>query len=78
MPDILLASMCKVIGSDLANKAAADALQIFGGYGYSKEYPLEKLVRDAKVMQIYDAANETHKNTIMTVMQFIENMAKQQ
>jgi alkylation response protein AidB-like acyl-CoA dehydrogenase len=42
-------------------KAATDAVQVFGGYGYSKEYPVEKLMRDAKVMQIYEGTNQIQR-----------------
>jgi acyl-CoA dehydrogenase len=51
-------AMAKCYASDVAMKAALDALQIFGGYGYMKDYPVEKLVRDAKLLQIYEGTNE--------------------
>jgi len=54
----LNSAMAKCFGSDLAMKASLEALQIFGGYGYMKDYPLEKLVRDAKLLQIYEGTNE--------------------
>ena len=47
-------SMAKCFATDAAMKATVDAVQIFGGNGYTKEYPVEKLMRDAKLMQIYD------------------------
>jgi alkylation response protein AidB-like acyl-CoA dehydrogenase len=43
---------------------ALEALQIFGGYGYMKDYPVEKLVRDAKLLQIYEGTNEIHRLVI--------------
>jgi alkylation response protein AidB-like acyl-CoA dehydrogenase len=49
---------CKVMGSDTAVKVTSEALQIHGGYGYSKESLVEKLYRDAKVTQIYECPNE--------------------
>ncbi len=57
----LAASYAKAFGSDTAMWAATEAAQIFGGYGYSKEYPPEKLMRDAKVMQIYEGTNEIQR-----------------
>ncbi|MDQ1351812.1 MAG: hypothetical protein QG657_2117, partial [Acidobacteriota bacterium] len=41
-----------------------DAVQVFGGYGYMKEYPVEKMMRDAKVTQIYEGANQIQRNVI--------------
>lgn len=57
-------SMAKVFAGDAAMKIATDAVQIFGGYGYSKEYPVEKLMRDAKVMQIYEGTNQIQRMII--------------
>jgi len=57
----LLASYAKAYGSDTGMWAATEATQILGGYGYSKEYPTEKLMRDAKVMQIYEGTNEIQR-----------------
>jgi len=71
-PDTMTGMMCKILGADLANMAATEAVQIFGGYGYSKEYPVEKLMRDAKVLQIYESPNETHRNGIINIMQMLE------
>jgi acyl-CoA dehydrogenase len=48
----LYASMAKMFAADHANKCAADAVQIFGGNGFNTEYPVEKLMRDAKIYQI--------------------------
>merc|ERR1712215_203846 len=47
------ASIAKCLAGDVANKAATDAVQIFGGNGFNTEYPVEKLMRDAKIYQIY-------------------------
>lgn len=51
-------SMAKMYGSDMAMKVTTDALQILGGYGYMRDYPMEKLMRDAKLLQIYEGTNE--------------------
>ena len=52
-----LASIAKSLGSDVANKCATDAVQIFGGNGFNSEYPVEKLMRDAKLFQVLDEIN---------------------
>ncbi len=57
-------SMAKCFAGDSAMRIATDAVQIFGGYGYSKEYPVEKLLRDAKVMQIYEGTNQIQRMII--------------
>ncbi len=57
----LHSSYAKTFGSDTAMWAATEAAQVLGGYGYSKEYPAEKLMRDAKVMQIYEGTNEIQR-----------------
>jgi acyl-CoA dehydrogenase len=57
-------AMAKCLGSDAAMRNALEALQIFGGYGYMKDYPVEKLVRDAKLLQIYEGTNEIQRLVI--------------
>jgi acyl-CoA dehydrogenase len=57
-------AMAKCYGSDVAMKTSVDCLQIFGGYGYMKDYPIEKLVRDAKLLQIYEGTNEIQRLVI--------------
>ncbi|RNB74488.1 acyl-CoA dehydrogenase [Brevibacillus panacihumi] len=52
------ASMAKLFASDAAMKLATEAVQVFGGYGYTREYPVERLFRDAKITQIYEGTNE--------------------
>jgi acyl-CoA dehydrogenase len=46
-------------------QATVDAVQVFGGYGFMKEYPVEKLMRDVKVYQIYEGASQIQRNIIM-------------
>ncbi len=57
-------AMCKVMASDTAMKVTTDAVQIFGGYGYMKEYPVEKMMRDAKITQIYEGTNQIQRSII--------------
>jgi alkylation response protein AidB-like acyl-CoA dehydrogenase len=57
-------AICKTFASDACMKVTVDAVQIFGGYGYMKEYPVEKLMRDAKITQIYEGSNEIQRNVI--------------
>lgn len=57
-------AMSKVFASDTAMKATIDAIQVFGGYGYMKEYPVEKLARDAKITQIYEGTNQIQRDEI--------------
>ena len=57
-------AIAKLFTADNAMRITTDAVQVFAGYGYSREYPVEKLMRDAKVMQIYDGANEMHQQII--------------
>jgi len=63
------ASMAKTFASDAAVSAAVDAIQVFGGYGYMRDYPVEKLLRDAKITQIYEGTNEIQRNIIAAELQ---------
>ena len=56
--------MAKLFASDTAMRVTTDAVQIFGGYGYMKEYPVEKMMRDAKITQIYEGTNQIQRNVI--------------
>ncbi len=56
--------MAKRYSADIAMSAATDAVQIHGGYGYTKEYPVEKLMRDAKLMQIYEGTSQIQRIVI--------------
>jgi butyryl-CoA dehydrogenase len=58
------AAMAKVFATDMAMKISVDAVQIFGGYGYMRDYPVEKLMRDAKILQIYEGTNQIQRNVI--------------
>jgi acyl-CoA dehydrogenase len=55
----------KAFAADMATRAAVDAVQVFGGYGYMKEYPVEKLLRDVKIFQIYEGTSEIQRNIIV-------------
>ena len=57
----LEASMAKCFAADAAMKVTVDAVQIFGGYGYTREYPVERYMRDAKIMQIYEGTNQIQR-----------------
>jgi acyl-CoA dehydrogenase len=64
MPAAKWSSMAKCFATDSAMKATTDAVQIFGGNGYTKDYPVEKLMRDAKLMQIYEGTNQIQRVVI--------------
>jgi butyryl-CoA dehydrogenase len=59
-----VSAMAKVFASDTAMKVTTDAVQVFGGYGYMKEYPVEKMMRDAKITQIYEGTNQIQREVI--------------
>lgn len=59
-----VSSMCKVFATDMAMKVTTDAVQVMGGYGYMCEYPAEKMMRDAKILQIYEGTNQVQRNVI--------------
>ena len=58
------AAMCKLFASDVAMKVTTNAVQVLGGYGYMREYPMEKRMRDAKITQIYEGTNQIMRNEI--------------
>jgi acyl-CoA dehydrogenase len=60
----LVSSHAKRFAADMAMKVTTDAVQIFGGYGYTKEYPVEKLMRDAKLIQIYEGTSQVQRVVI--------------
>lgn len=57
-------AMSKVFATDVAMKVTVDAVQVMGGSGYMKEYPVEKMMRDAKILQIYEGTNQIQRNVI--------------
>ncbi|MDD5669227.1 MAG: acyl-CoA dehydrogenase [Candidatus Omnitrophica bacterium] len=67
-------AMAKLFASDVAMKVTTDAVQIFGGYGYMRDYPVEKYMRDAKITQIYEGTNQIQRNII--ALQIIKELAK--
>jgi len=69
-----ISSMTKLFASDIAMKVTTDAVQIFGGYGYMKDYPVEKRMRDAKITQIYEGTNQIQREII--ALQLIKEVAK--
>jgi alkylation response protein AidB-like acyl-CoA dehydrogenase len=67
-------AMCKLFASDVAMKVTTDAVQVLGGYGYMKEYPVEKMMRDAKITQIYEGTNQIQREVI--ALNLIKEAAK--
>ena len=59
-----VSGMTKLFASDVAMRVTTDAVQIFGGYGYMRDYPVEKMMRDAKILQIYEGTNQIQRNVI--------------
>lgn len=64
----LTASIAKCHAADVANKCATDAVQVFGGNGFNSEYPVEKLMRDAKIYQIYEGTAQIQRMIISRVI----------
>jgi len=60
----LEASMAKMRASDLAMRIATEAVQMYGGYGYCSDYRVERLMRDAKITQIWEGTNQIHRQLI--------------
>ena len=56
--------MAKCLASDTAMKVTTDAVQILGGYGYTREFPVERFMRDAKITQIYEGTNQIQRVVI--------------
>ncbi|MCD6169438.1 MAG: acyl-CoA dehydrogenase [Candidatus Latescibacteria bacterium] len=67
-------AMAKVFASDVAVRVTTDAVQVFGGYGYMKEYPVEKMMRDAKITQIYEGTNQIQRQII--ALNLIKELAR--
>ncbi len=68
-----VSAMCKLFAADMCMKVTTDAVQILGGYGYMREYPVEKMMRDAKITQIYEGTNQIQRNVI--ALQLIKESA---
>lgn len=64
LPFTKLSAMCKCYATDICMKVTTDAVQLMGGYGYTREYPVEKYMRDAKIMQIYEGSNQIQRIVI--------------
>ena len=56
--------MAIAVGTDSMQEVTSNAVQVFGGYGFSKDYPVEKLMRDSKVFQIFEGTNQIQRMTI--------------
>ena len=67
-------AMAKYFASDVAVKVALDAIQVMGGYGYMKDYPVEKMLRDAKITQIYEGTNQIQR--IVVAQELIRELSK--
>ena len=63
-PFLTEAAMCKYLASQVAERVASRAVEIFGGVGFTKDYPVEKLYRDAKIGRIYEGTSNMQKMTI--------------
>ena len=59
-----VSAMAKMYASDVAMKVTVDCIQVYGGYGYMRDYPVEKYMRDAKITQIYEGTNQVQRNII--------------
>jgi len=64
MPFLKQAAMCKLFAAEMAERVTSLAVQLYGGYGYVKDYPVEKLYRDAKIGQIYEGTSNLQRQTI--------------
>ncbi len=64
LPNSKESAIAKCFAADAAMRVATDAVQIFGGYGYMRDYPVEKLMRDAKLLQIYEGTNQIQRLVI--------------
>ncbi|MGE5174273.1 MAG: acyl-CoA dehydrogenase family protein [Betaproteobacteria bacterium] len=68
-------AMAKLFATDVAMKVTTDAVQVMGGSGYMKEYPVEKMMRDAKILQIYEGTNQIQRNVV--ALDMIKEATKQ-
>ena len=58
------ASIAKLVATDAAMRVTTDAVQVLGGYGYTRDYPVERYMREAKVMQIFEGTNQIQRMVI--------------
>jgi alkylation response protein AidB-like acyl-CoA dehydrogenase len=61
-------AMAKMYAADVAMRVTTEAVQVFGGYGYTREYPVERMMRDAKITQIYEGTNEVQRIVISAAL----------
>ena len=59
-----IGAMAKAFASDVAMEVTTDAVQLLGGYGYTREFPVERMMRDAKITQIYEGTNQIQRIVI--------------
>jgi alkylation response protein AidB-like acyl-CoA dehydrogenase len=64
----MYSAMSKLFASDVAVQVTVDAVQVFGGYGYMRDYPIEKYMRDAKITQIYEGTNQIQRDEISKIL----------
>jgi alkylation response protein AidB-like acyl-CoA dehydrogenase len=69
-----ISAMSKLFASEVAMRVTTDAVQVMGGYGYMREYPVEKMMRDAKITQIYEGTSQIQRNEI--ALQLIKEAAR--
>ena len=60
--------MCKMLAADTAMSVTTDCVQLLGGYGFIKEYPVERMMRDAKITQIYEGTSQVQKMVIASTL----------
>ena len=65
------AAMAKLMASDVANEVCREAAQLMGGYGYCREYPVERALREAKITEIYEGTSEVMKMVISGAMKVV-------
>jgi alkylation response protein AidB-like acyl-CoA dehydrogenase len=63
-PALQAASMAKLFASEMAERVASEAMQIFGGYGYTRDFPVERIWRDVRVCQIYEGTSDVQRMVI--------------
>ena len=64
----ICSAMARCFASDMAMEVTTDAVQVFGGYGYMRDYPIEKHMQDAKITQIYEGTNQIQRDEIGKIL----------